>query len=214
LFAKAPIAGRVKTRLQPLLSPHQAASLHDAFVRDALDLLTALPGVDIELHTDTSTDAWNAPGVARMLQVDGDLGIKMHSAADAALGAGRPQVLIAGSDSPTVPAAHFDALLRSAADVTIGPADDESFYAIAFRRTHPDMFADVVWSSSDTRQAMAAACRACGLSVDFGPRGFAIDSAAGLIRLLSDPSVRRNTAAWFARYGPAIAERLACMKCR
>ena len=36
VFAKAPTPGRVKTRLQPPLTPSQAAELHGAFVRDVV----------------------------------------------------------------------------------------------------------------------------------------------------------------------------------
>lgn len=214
LFAKAPIPGRVKTRLQPPLTPHQAASLHDAFVRDALQFLAAVPNVDVELHTDTSTDAWNTPGVARNLQAAGDLGIKMHSAAEAALRAGHPRVLILGSDSPALPVPHIDALLRSPADVALGPADDGGYYAIGFRRTHPDMFAGVPWSSPDTLRATMAACRARGLTVDLGPGWFDVDSPADLVRLLTVPSAGPHTAAWLAQYGPSLAQGLACLKCR
>jgi glycosyltransferase A (GT-A) superfamily protein (DUF2064 family) len=39
LFAKAPVAGTVKTRLQPLLTAAQAAELHCSFVTDMLGLL-------------------------------------------------------------------------------------------------------------------------------------------------------------------------------
>jgi glycosyltransferase A (GT-A) superfamily protein (DUF2064 family) len=138
----------------------------------------------------------------------------MRLAAEAALSAGHPQVVIAGSDSPTLPGAHIQALLGSPADVALGPAEDGGYYAIAMRRTHPDMFCGVPWSAADTLRATATACRASGLTVDLGPRWFDIDSPADLIRLLSDPSLRRHTAAWFAQYGPALSQQLACLKCR
>ena len=59
LFAKAPLAGRVKTRLTPPLPPELAARLHDAFVLDTLESLHSLDkSADVELHTDIPTDAW------------------------------------------------------------------------------------------------------------------------------------------------------------
>ena len=36
IMAKIPVAGKVKTRLQPLLSPEQCAELAAAFLRDAV----------------------------------------------------------------------------------------------------------------------------------------------------------------------------------
>lgn len=213
LFAKAPVPGRVKTRLQPLLSAHQAAGLHSALVEDALELLlTSLPEVDVELYTDTLTDAWGAVPVARKLQAKGDLDVKMRSAAEAALREGRPRVMIVGSDSPTLPGAHLATLLDSAADVALGPCEDGGYYAIAFRRTHPAMFDGVTWSVATTLDNTAAACRRAGLTVEFGPRWFDVDAPADVLRLLSDPGLRPHTAAWFAQHGPSLAERLACAR--
>ena len=212
LFAKAPVPGRVKTRLQPVLPAAQAASLHTAFVLDTLQILASVDETDVELHTDTPTDAWSGLPVARKLQAEGGLGVKILSAAEAALGDGRPQVIIAGSDSPTLPAAHLAALRAISADVALGPCDDGGYYAIAFRRIHPAMFDGVTWSAGTTLQETAAACRRCGLTVEFGPAWFDVDSPADLVRLMSSPGLGRHTAAWFAVHGPSLAERLACAR--
>ncbi|MGH7151949.1 MAG: TIGR04282 family arsenosugar biosynthesis glycosyltransferase, partial [Planctomycetota bacterium] len=44
VFAKAPVPGRVKTRLCPPLSPGQAADLYAAFLADTLERLGAHAG--------------------------------------------------------------------------------------------------------------------------------------------------------------------------
>ena len=78
LFAKAPVAGRVKTRLQAWLGADATLGLHNAFVLDMLDkLLTLRDFADIELHSDIETDAWERPGVSWEVQSAGDLGLKM-----------------------------------------------------------------------------------------------------------------------------------------
>ena len=57
LFAKAPLAGHVKTRLEKSLGREATLALHEAFVLDTLDkLLTLNDFADIELHTDIKTD--------------------------------------------------------------------------------------------------------------------------------------------------------------
>lgn len=212
LFAKAPVPGHVKTRLRPVLSAAQAADLHRAFVLDTLGILSSLDGVDVELHTDTSTDAWRGVSVAVKLQAEGNLGVKLLSAANAALRQGRPHVLIAGSDSPTLPEAHLDALRASSANVALGPCDDGGYYAVGFRRTHPAMFDGVTWSAATTLQETVAACRRCGLTVETGRPWFDVDSPADLVRLMSAPQLRSHTAAWFAAHGPSLAGRLACAR--
>src|SRR5258706_2444708 len=94
LFAKAPLAGHVKTRLQDSLGVDATLALHEAFVLDTLDkLLTLGDSTDIEIHTDIKTDVWRRPRVTVREQSAGDLGLKMLHALSAGLrhvgGAGR-----------------------------------------------------------------------------------------------------------------------------
>ena len=131
VFAKAPVPGCVKTRLTGALTANEAAMLHDAFVRDTLELLQPFTAIaDLELHTDIETDAWRDIPVARRLQHEGDLGLEIFKALDKALQCGRPHAWILGSDSPTLPASHLHELLRLEVDVALGPKEDGGYYAI------------------------------------------------------------------------------------
>src|SRR5689334_19601656 len=106
LYAKAPVPGRVKTRLG--IDPAKAAELHSAFVRDTLVMLSALRGeADLEISTDEPTDAWSGFAVARSLQSRGNLGDRMFGTIDRAIDQGHPRVMILGSDSPGLPAEHI-----------------------------------------------------------------------------------------------------------
>jgi rSAM/selenodomain-associated transferase 1 len=175
LFARAPVAGRVKTRLIPLLGAEGAADLHRRLVRAALARLAAVGPV--ELHTDVATDAWPEFAGPRIVQAEGDLGARML----AALASGG-HVLIVGSDAPGVPDGYLNALLASTADIALGPTEDGGFYAIAARRTHPEMFAGVAWSSGSELRQTIQACERCGLTVQIGPRWFDIDTPEDLER--------------------------------
>ena len=78
LFAKAPVPGRVKTRLCPPLDAGAAADLHSAFVRDMISSATHLAKtVDLELSTDIVTEAWPDVLTARSVQAGGDLGSRL-----------------------------------------------------------------------------------------------------------------------------------------
>ncbi len=201
LFAKAPRPGLVKTRLQPPLTPASAAALHTAFVSDTLALLANLQDIcDVELHTDVPTDAWPAAGVARELQCAGDLGARLYHAMEKALRAGRPSVMVVGSDSPTLPAGHLRMLLGDPADVALGPTEDGGYYAIHCRRLHPAMFAGVVWSTCNVLRQTTTAAQTCGLTVFHGPRWFDVDEPADLSRLLSGP-LPPATRAWAKEWG-------------
>src|SRR5882672_6221516 len=165
LFAKAPVAGNVKTRLQDRLGVEATLALHIAFVFDMLDKLLQMSGfADIELRTDTKTDAWRSVHVTCGEQVAGDLGLKMLHALSASLAQGRDSVCIVGSDAPTLPAGHLQALLASPADVALGPCEDGGYYAVACRRVHPRMFHGVEWSSDRALAQTQKAARGCGLS--------------------------------------------------
>jgi rSAM/selenodomain-associated transferase 2/rSAM/selenodomain-associated transferase 1 len=184
VYAKAPIAGRVNTRLIPKVGPDGAAQLHQAFTADTLAMASSLSEVfDVELHTDVPTDAWSWPGVRR-LQSSGDLGTRMYTSLRNALEEGRPFAIIVGSDSPTLPADFLLEFLRLETDVVLGPTKDGGFYAIGCRRVHPDMFASVSWSSAATRAETLYAFRQCDLTVAEGRNWFDVDEPEDLELLI------------------------------
>lgn len=194
LFAKAPVPGRVKTRLQPVLSPEQSAELHSSFVGDVLEWLAGFTSIaDIEVHLDESTGAWSEFPYPRVLQSEGDLGQRMWNAFEHAFSEGRHQVLILGSDAPTLPKEHLNAVLNSPADASFGPTEDGGYYAIQLRSLPPDIFEGVEWSTSRALEQSIAAARRCGLTVALGPRWFDIDTPADLVKLVSRAAPERTT---------------------
>lgn len=200
LFAKAPVPGQVKTRLAPVLDAESAAALQTAFVRDVLQYLEQIPNVDVELHTDIHTDAFAVCGVTQRVQVDGDLQLKMLHSLSEAFARGYKQILILGSDSPTLPVTHIKTLLASAVDVALGPAEDGGFYAISCRRMHPQMFSRVEWSCADTLEQTIAAVRRCGLTVEIGLQWYDVDTPEDLARLMRELELPPCTAKWMRAY--------------
>ena len=189
IFAKAPVAGRVKTRLDA--DPSRAAALHSVFVRDALAMAeTFQDEADVELSTDTPSDAWPESAVRRSLQAAGNLGERMYAALEQALSSGRTKVIIMGSDSPLLPPDHIRELLRSDADVALGPTKDGGYYAICCRRLVAEMFDGVSWSTEAALAGTVDAARRCGLTVQKGPGWFDVDTPndlEGLMQLLAKP---------------------------
>lgn len=201
LFAKAPIAGRAKTRLCPPLTPSEAADLHSALVKDTAGMLLTLgSSVDVELSTDVPTEAWPDLAIARSVQIEGDLGTRLIHALEQGLSGGREIVMVLGSDSPGLPPAHITELLRSTVDMTLGPTPDGGFFAIACRAVRREMFAGVRWSSECTRSDVVRQASACGLTVALGPSWFDVDVEADVLGLLDMTGLRQNTAIWVRRY--------------
>lgn len=182
LFAKAPVPGKVKTRLVPAITPEQAAQLHRQMVDSAWELLASFrPGAAVELHTDVPTTAW--PRLhPRRLQTNGDLGCRMLAALEGGLAAGYSRCLILGSDAPGLPRTHLAELLESTADVALGPTEDGGYYAIACGRADARMFDRVRWSTEHTLADTVAAAQACGLGVETGSPWFDIDTPEDLAR--------------------------------
>ncbi len=196
LFAKAPLPGRVKTRLQPVLSPEQCSELHSSFVGDVLESLEGFTSLaEVELHLDQETEAWPEFSFSRKLQEGADLGEKMWNAARNAFAQGRSQVLILGSDAPTLPAGYLRAILDSQADITFGPSIDGGYYAIQFRKLPAHLFQGVEWSTGQTLAQSVAAAEKLGLRVELGLTWYDIDSPADLVRLVTEEPPRR-TKAW------------------
>ena len=109
--------------------------------------------------------------IPRTIQQDGNLGVRLLAALERALSAGHPNVLILGSDSPTLPGEHIRCLLNCDADVALGPTNDGGYYGIACRRIDPAMLwvSDVhPWYALDTIRSVES----CGMSCAIGPDGF------------------------------------------
>lgn len=176
LFAKAPVPGRVKTRLAAGIGPEKATDLHRLFVHTMLSRLPKFG--EVELHVDTLIDDFSRQNVSVALQSSGNLGERMLHALTP-----RVPALLLGSDSPTVPDSHIAAMMEASADVTLAPTDDGGYWAIAARRTHPEMFAGVRWSTADALADTATACRAAGLTVSLGPSWFDVDEPQDLGRI-------------------------------
>lgn len=197
LLARAPIPGRVKTRLSPWVDAATAAQLHVALVRDACELLLSFRDLaDIELCLDGPSDVWAAYGFAQTLQIEGSLGDRMHAALSRAIHSGYRQAVLIGSDSPGLPATHIRSLLDLDTDAALGPAEDGGYYAIKCRRVHPAMFDGVRWSTSDALADTADALARCGLTVATGPRWFDIDQPSDVLSLAARPGLPRHAASW------------------
>ena len=166
VFAKAPVASAVKTRLAPVLGAEGAARLHAELVRRALGTATAAAVGEVELWCapDTShpffSDCAREFGVALRTQEGDDLGERMARAFRSALGDNAALVLI-GSDCPAL----TPRLLREAAaalvahEAVIAPAQDGGYVLVGLSRRDPGIFSGVAWGGA---QVMAETRRRLG----------------------------------------------------
>lgn len=189
LFARAPVAGQVKTRLAAAVGAELAVRLHQAFVRDAVARASAR--FKVELHLDAASSAWPEIDCIRRLQPPGDLGFRMRHALAEALIRGFERVAILGTDAPDLPEAYISELFEGESDVRLGPAEDGGFWGISCRRIVDRMFDAVPWSSSRTLEATEAACRRGGLNCSRASVWSDVDEPADLQRLAASVSLDR-----------------------
>ena len=183
VFAKAPVAGRVKTRLSPAVGAEGAARLALALLEDTLEALLAAGRAAPVLAVDDAT-AFRGRGLPLEEQGTGDLGQRLERVLGRGLKRARAVVAV-GSDTPGFPAPLleecFTALER--ADAVLAPAEDGGFILLGLRRCPPGLLRGLPWSGPDTLSATEARLRARGLSVARAGRFFDVDGPADLARL-------------------------------
>jgi glycosyltransferase A (GT-A) superfamily protein (DUF2064 family) len=99
IIAKAPAAGRSKTRLCPPFTPEQAAALARAALLDTLEAVAAAPARRRILALEGEPDGWLSPGFELHPQRGAGLGERLG---DALAAAGGP-ALVVGMDTPSSP---------------------------------------------------------------------------------------------------------------
>ncbi|MGQ4810472.1 Phosphoenolpyruvate guanylyltransferase [Candidatus Entotheonellaceae bacterium PAL068K] len=191
IMAKAPQAGEVKTRLCPPLSPQEAAALYRGFLLDmiakARRLHTTHPVIAYTPTSQRQMFADTAPDFPLMPQQGTDLGIRMATCFAQLFAEGYTEVLLTGSDLPTLPLAYLqqavDLVTAPYIDVVLGPSEDGGYYLIGLRRLYSELFENMTWSTNRVLTETVQRAEARGLEVARLPVWYDIDTAADLERL-------------------------------
>ena len=205
LFAKAPRAGMVKTRLARDLSPRAAAEFQRLCALAMWERLASLPPGDVFLYCDVRwAEFENLAGRGRFrLQRGEDLGERMRLCLEELLAEGYGKAMIVGSDAPTMPFAQIDeaAAALDSEEVVLGPSEDGGFTLIGATRVAAGMFRGVTWSRADTRKACLAAVEAAGLKVaETHATGYDVDTLSDFRRLSHDAGLPTSLATWLTPY--------------
>jgi len=161
VFAKAPVAGRAKTRMVPALGEQGAADFAQQLLLHAVqqalqtpfDPLTLCVTPDASHSACVQAQALSSGRLHLSSQGEGDLGQRMHRALENAL-RHSASVLLMGSDAPGLSAGRLaeaaQALRRH--DAVFIPAHDGGDALVGLRRPAPGLFHNMRWS---TAQVMA-----------------------------------------------------------
>jgi rSAM/selenodomain-associated transferase 1 len=165
VLAKAPVPGRVKTRLCPPCDPEQAAHLAEAALVDTLGAVAATPCTRRVLVLDGGPGPWLPAGFEVLPQRGDGLDERLaHAFEDVDTGG-----LLVGMDTPQLTPARLSASLRAldapGVDAVLGPALDGGWWAIGLRAPDAAVFLGVPMSTAYTGAAQRGRLRSLGLRV-------------------------------------------------
>ncbi|HXG99335.1 MAG TPA: TIGR04282 family arsenosugar biosynthesis glycosyltransferase [Sphingomicrobium sp.] len=175
IFAKAPVAGSVKTRLIPLLGAEGAAQLAatmlQATVAHAIDAGLGTP--ELCASPDHGDPAWKDLLPENLQLTDqgpGDLGKRLATAALRVTGTGE-RLLLIGTDCPALDGNH----LRTAAsqldtyDAVLFPAEDGGYVLLGLNRFDPTLFHGIAWSTDGVAKETMKRIATLGWTLFVGP---------------------------------------------
>ena len=155
IFTRYPEPGKAKTRLIPALGDVAAADLHRQMTEQTLAQVKLLQ----QSHP-VSVEVWFAGGDADRMQTwlgalqyqpqpQGDLGSRMAQAFQVGFDRGVKASVIIGTDCPELTAALLTAAFQALqqTDLVLGPATDGGYYLIGLRRSAPELFESIAWST-------------------------------------------------------------------
>lgn len=190
VFAKLPTPGQAKTRLAPALGLIGAAVLAQRMLEHAVDAACGAGFGTVELCATPHTDApilanlVERHGITLRAQGEGDLGERMERALTRCLKT-HPRVLLMGADIPALDAP----LLRQAAaaldrhDAVFIPAHDGGYALVGLRRSAPELFTRIAWSTPTVMAATRERARSAGIGFAELAPVFDIDEPSDLIHV-------------------------------
>lgn len=173
IFCKAPLAGQVKTRLQPVLSAEQAVSVHRQLSQMTLKRAFEQPLCPVILYCAPDSThpffrqcASDYPVVLQAQQGE-DLGTRMHHALTDAL-CQYQHALLMGCDCPSLTAEDLQQALQAlndGYDAVIAPAEDGGYVLIGLNKAQPHLFADMAWSTDQVMKTTRQRAKQLGLNL-------------------------------------------------
>ena len=191
-MTKVPVAGNVKTRLQPHLTAEQCATLAACFLSDTVSKIESLqiPLIIAFAPVEQRQNLLKILPEEQILveQTGANLGEKMFNAFQFAFSQNIDAVVMIGTDSPTFPGEFitraFEKLSKS--DAVIGRTTDGGFYLIGLRILRKEIFAAVEWSSPQTFEQTAQNIEKLHLKLARLPDWYDVDTPDDLDVLRAD----------------------------
>ncbi|MGI5860867.1 MAG: TIGR04282 family arsenosugar biosynthesis glycosyltransferase [Myxococcales bacterium] len=183
VFAKAPLPGKVKTRLSGSIGAANAAAFARASLQDTWTTVCGLPWARPVLATDAAPEpSWRPqPQGEWWLQGRGDPGTRLERVLTWAIAAGDAALVVAG-DAPGIPRSLLEDAVEAleSCDAVLGPSGDGGFYLIGARTCPEGLIAGLPWSRPDTLATMRRRLKSFDLGFRLLDRWDDVDDLADL----------------------------------
>ncbi len=155
VFTKTPVKGRIKTRLQPHLAPDTILGLYKSFITEAISKCSRLKRIDKFIGCSPSKDNNFINELTRTYKIKSfnqrgeNLGERLVNAFKDYLGKGYTEIVIIGSDSPSLPIEYIKKafLELKKNDFVLGPCCDGGYYLVGARKVIPEVFHNIPWGT-------------------------------------------------------------------
>ena len=192
IMAKAPLPGRVKTRMIPWLYPEAVSSLYYNFLLDKIEQVKNLKAQAFIAYTPEAELPFfrtiSPAGFNLIKQTGADLGERLANILTSLFRRDFKKVLILDSDTPNLPVKYIrrglDRLDKN--DVVLGPCEDGGYYLIGLKEDHPVLFKDIPWSTSRVTEFTLEKAKKEGLKVSLLEKWYDVDTINDLLRLRCD----------------------------
>jgi len=215
IMAKAPKAGRVKTRLNQNLPSLAVTALYRCLLEDTVALTRSLKSTEFavmcpESDREELTD-FLGNTVPIVAQEGEGLAAGLTSVFRHFATTGRRRVMAFNSDSPHLAPSVLDGAFEILAthDVVVGPTHDGGYYLVGAKAAHPSLFEGDGMGTGNALDRLLARTKVLQLSTGFTESFYDIDVANDLVLLAQElelaPAKAPRTAAWFNEWQQAIA---------
>lgn len=208
VFAKEPVKGKVKTRLNGCLSSEKRLNLYKAFLRDTVDLTNKIKCENKILAYDSNKEPGFlkkiAPNFVFYKQNGENLGMRMLNVLKFITKDNFSKAVIIGSDAPTLPACYIEKAFRQLdkKDIVLGPTLDGGYYLIGFKRPCSGVFRGIKWSANSVLKNTINNIKNLKRNFSLLDEWYDVDDKEALIRLKLDLKKERDksVAQWTRKF--------------
>lgn len=185
IMCKAPVVGRVKTRLTPVYTEAEAADIHRAMAETVIHRTSSIFSRVYIATDDVSHPFFESFGLPVVTQGEGDLGARMSRLMMDAFNSGAQAVLFLGTDSPHMESSRLAETIKQLEtyDVVVGPVEDGGYDLIAMNRPFTELFEGVRWGSEHVLAETLQRAKSAGISTGQLDVSFDLDTPESLERV-------------------------------